>query len=183
MSVSKGAVTANRGKGKNGKLFHKFDGNCFNCGKKGHRAGDCRNPKNKSEKYGAADDKKEGGGSGRCFICGSEEHLAHRHCRLCKSLEHRTRDCGERGAEKGATLGKLSVPVVPEVRPVAAMVGAARSDRKEEWESDSGATFHMSHTRAGMSAYRKVSLGRNGKIADGNTLSVDGSGSGESRRI
>ena len=40
--ASKGTVTANRGKGKNRKLHYKFDGNCFNCGKKGHRAGDCR---------------------------------------------------------------------------------------------------------------------------------------------
>ena len=43
-------------------------------------------------------------------------------------------------------LAKLTEPAVPEVRAVAAMVGAARSDKKEEWESDSGATFHMSHT-------------------------------------
>ena len=71
---------------------------------------------------------------------------------MCKSLEHRTRDCEKRGAEKGAMLAKLTVPVVSEVRAVAAMVGAARSDRKQEWESNSGATFHMSHTRAGTSA-------------------------------
>ena len=32
-SASKGTVTAYRGKGKNRKLHHKFDGNCFNCGK------------------------------------------------------------------------------------------------------------------------------------------------------
>ena len=132
LSASKGTVTANREKGKNRRLHHKFDGNCFNCGKTGHRAGDCRSTKKKSEKSGAADDRKEGGGSGRCYICGSEEHLAHRHCGLCKSLEHRTRDCEERGAEKGVMLAKLTVPVVPEVRAVAAMVGAARSDRKEE---------------------------------------------------
>ena len=173
MSASKGSVTANRGKGKNRKLHHKFDGNCFNCGKKGHRAGDCRSAKKKSEKYGAADDKKEGGGSGRCYICGSEEHLAHRHCGLCKSLEHRTRDCEECGAKKGAMLAKLTVPVVPEVRAVAAMGGAARSDRKKEWESASGATFHMSHTRAGMSAYEKASPGTDVEIAGGNILSVD----------
>ena len=176
MSASKGTVTANREKGKNGRLHHKFDGKCFNCGKKGHRAGDCRSAKKKSEKSGATDDKKEGGGSGRCYVCGSEEHLAHRHCGLYKSLEHRTRECEERGAEKGAMLAKLTVPVVTEVRAVAAMVGAARSDRKEEWESDFGATFHMSHTRAGMSAYRKASPGTNVEIADGNILPVDGFG-------
>ena len=59
---------------------------------------------------------------------------------------------------------------------MAAMVGAARSDRKEEWESDSGATFHMSHTRVGMSAYKKASPGTNVEIADGNILPVDGFG-------
>ena len=79
LSVSKGAVTANRGKGKNRRPHHKFEGNCFNCGKKGHRAGDCRSAK-MSEKSGASDDIKKGGGSGGCYICGSEEHLAHRHC-------------------------------------------------------------------------------------------------------
>ena len=174
MSASKGTVTAKRRKAKNRRLHHTFDGNCFNCGKKGHRAGDCRSAKKKSEKSGTADDKKEGSGSGRCYTCGSEEHLAHRHCGLCKSLEHQTRDCEERGAEKGAMLAKVTVPVVPELRAVAAMVGAARSDRKEEWESDSGATFHMSHTRAGMSAYKKASPGMNVEIADGNILPVDG---------
>ena len=59
---------------------------------------------------------------------------------------------------------------------MAAMVGAARCDRKEEWESDSGATFHMSHTRAGMSAYKKASPGTNVEITDGNILPVDGFG-------
>ena len=93
---------------------------------------------------------------------------------LCKSLEHRTRDCEERGAEKGAMLAKLTVPAAPEVRAVAAMVGAAHGDRKEEWESDSGATFHMSHTRAGMFAYKKALPGTTVEIADGNILPVDG---------
>ena len=176
MSASKGTVAANREKRKNRRLHHKFDVNCFHCGKKGHHAGDCRSAKKKIEKSGAADDRKEGSGSGGCYICGSEDHLAHRHCGLCKRLEHRTRNCEERGAEKGAMLAKLTVPAVPEVTAVAAMVGAARSDRKEEWESDSGATFHMSHTRAGVSAYKKASPGTNVEIADGNILQVDGFG-------
>ena len=173
--ASKSTVTANREKEKNRRLHHKFDGNCFNCGKKGHRAGDCRSVKKKSENSRAADEK-EGGGSGRCYICGSEEYLAHRHCGLCKSLEHRTRDCEERGAEKGAMLAKLTVPAVPEVRAVAAMVGTARGDRKEEWKSVSGATFHVSHTHAGMSAYKKASPGTNVEIDDGNIVPVDGFG-------
>ena len=116
LSASKGTATANRGKGKNRRLHLKLDGNCFNYGKKGHRAGDYRSAIKKSEKSGAADDKKEGGGSSRCYIGGTEENLAHRHCGLCKSLEHRTRDCEGRGAEKGAMLAKLTVPAVPEER-------------------------------------------------------------------
>ena len=73
-------------------------------------------------------------------------------------------------------LTKLTEPAVPEVRAVAAMVGTARGDKKKEWESDSGATFHMSHTRAGTSAYKKASPGTNVEIADGNILPVDGFG-------
>ena len=56
------------------------------------------------------------------------------------------------------------------------MVGTARGHRKEEWESDSGATFHMSHIRAGMSAYKKASPGTTAEIAHGNILPVDGFG-------
>ena len=112
LSASKGTVTANCGKGKNRRPHHKFDGNCFNCGNKGHRAGDCRSAK-KSGKPGAVDGKKKSGGSGRCYISGREEHLAHRHCGLCKSLEHRTQDCEERGSEIGAMLAKLTLPPVP----------------------------------------------------------------------
>ena len=74
-------------------------------------------------------------------------------------------------------LAKLTVPAVPEVRAVAAMVGAARGDRKKEWESDFDAAFHMSHTSAEMSAYKKASPGTIVKIADGNILlPVDGFG-------
>ena len=71
-------------------------------------------------------------------------------------------------------LAKLNVPAVPEVRAMAAMVRAACGDRKEEWESDSGATFHMPHTRAGMFSYKKASPGTTVEIADGNILPVDG---------
>ena len=131
LSTSKGTVTANRGKGKNRGPHHKLDGNWFDYGNKRLRSGDCRSAKT-SQKYGAADDKKKGGGSGRCYIYGSEEHLAHKHFGMCKSLEHQTRYCKERGAEKGVMLAKLTVPAIPEVRDVAAMVGAACGNRKEE---------------------------------------------------
>ena len=73
-------------------------------------------------------------------------------------------------------LAKLTVSAVLEVRAVAAMVGAARGDRKEEWESNSAATFHMTHTRAGMIAYKKASTGTNVENADGDILPVDGFG-------
>ena len=73
-------------------------------------------------------------------------------------------------------LAKLTVSAVPEVRAVAAMGGAARCNREEKWESDSAATFHMSHIRAGMSSYNKASPRTTVEIADGNILPVDGFG-------
>ena len=54
---------------------------------------------------------------------------------------------------------KLNVPANPEVGPAAAMIGAVCGDRKAEWKSDSGATFHMSRTRAGMIAYKEAPAG------------------------
>ena len=71
------------------------------------------------------------------------------------------------------------MPANPEVGPTAAMIGAARGDRKEEWESDSGASFHISHTRAGMTAYKKTPAGTTVEVVDGTTLPADGFGAVE----
>ena len=75
-------------------------GQCFNCGRKGHCAEGFRSTKKKIEKSGdtPADQNDRVKGS----VCGGGEHFAHKHCGLCKRLEHRTHDCEERGAEKGA---------------------------------------------------------------------------------
>ena len=43
-------------------------------------------------------------------------------------------------------LAKINMSANSEVGLVAAMIGAACGDGKEEWDSDSGASFHMSHT-------------------------------------
>ena len=133
LSASKDITTVDRGKGKNWRSGNKFEGNGFYWGKKGHRAGECRNAR-KSESSGDAAADKKGGGKGKCYVCGSEEHLAHKHCGLCKSLEHGTRECEERGAEKDTMLAKLVVPANYEVGPKAAMIRAARGGNKEEWE-------------------------------------------------
>ena len=58
----------------------------------------------------------------------------------------------ERGAEKDTMQAKIDVPANAEVGLVAVTTGAARGDGKEEWDSDSGASFHMPHTQAGMTA-------------------------------
>ena len=100
--------------------------------------------KKKIEKPGdAATDQKRGGGRGKYYVCGSEEDFAHKECDLCKSLEHRTLDCEQRGAKKGVMLAKLNVPANSELGPMAVMVGAAHRGIKKEWESDSGAGFHI----------------------------------------
>ena len=90
-------------------------------------------------------DKKRGS-RGKCYVCGSEDHFAHKYCGLCRSLEHRICDCEERGGEKGAMLAKMNVPANTEVGLVGVMTGDARGDAKEEWDSYSGASFHMPHT-------------------------------------
>ena len=70
----------------------------------------------KIEKSGDAAAENKGGGRGKCDVRGSEKHIAHKHCRLCRRLEHRTRNCEERGAKKGGTLAKMNVPANSEVR-------------------------------------------------------------------
>ena len=73
-------------------------------------------------------------------------------------------------------LAKLNVPENFEVKPMSTMVGAARGGSEKECESDSGAKFHMSHTRAEMTAYKKALPGTPVEVADGNILPVDGFG-------
>ena len=76
-------------------------------------------------------------------------------------------------------LAKINVPLNAEVGLVAATVGAARGDGKEERTSDSGASFHMSHTQVGMTAYKKAPAGTTVEIADRTILPVDGFGTVE----
>ena len=92
LSASGSTTTADRGEKKR-RPCNRFEGNCFNCGKKDHRAENCRSAKKKMEKSKDAPANKKGGGRGKCYACGSEEHFAHKHCGLCRSLEHRNRGC------------------------------------------------------------------------------------------
>ena len=110
---------------------------------------------------------------------GSEKHFAHKHCGLCKSLEHRTCGWEERGAEKGAILAKMNMPASSEVGLVAATIGAARGNGKEEWDSDYGALFRTSRTQAEMTAYMKAPAGKTVEVADETILPVVGSGTVE----
>ena len=71
---------------------------------------------------------------------------------------------------------KMNVPASSEVRLMAATIGAARGDGKEEWDSDFVATFNTSPTRAGMTAYKKAPAGTIVDVADGTILPVDGFG-------
>ena len=51
-------------------------------------------------------------------------------------------------------LPKKNVSASSKVELIAAMVGAARGDCKKEWYYNSGAIFHMPHTRAGTTTYK-----------------------------
>ena len=63
------------------------------------------------EKKGDTAVDKKGGGRSKCYVCGSEEPFAYKHFGLSRNLEHRTRNCEERGAEKCTMLTKMNVPV------------------------------------------------------------------------
>ena len=89
--ASKGTTTVDHGE-KNRSPRNQFEGNYFNCGRKGHRAQDYSSAKKIEKSEDAAADKK-GGGRGKYHVCGSEEHFAYKHRGLCRSLD-------ERGAEK-----------------------------------------------------------------------------------
>ena len=74
----------------------------------------------------------------------------------------------------GAMLKKLNVPADSKAGLMAAILGAGRGGSKKEYELDSRATFHMSHTRTGMEAYKKASPRITIEVADGIVLPVDG---------
>ena len=76
LSASGSTTTADRG-AKNRRPRNRFEGNCFNYGRKGHSAEDCRSAKKKTEKLGDAPADQKGGGRGKGYVCGSEEHFAH----------------------------------------------------------------------------------------------------------
>ena len=67
-----------------------------------------------------------------------------------------------------------NVPAKSEVGLMAATIGAACGDGKEERDSGSGATIHMSHTQARMTTYNTVPAGKTVEVADGTILPVDG---------
>ena len=85
------------------RLRNRFEGNCFNCGRQGHHAEECKSAE-KIENSGDTATDKNGGVRGKCYVCKSDDNFAHKHCGLCRSLEHRTYDCAERGADKGEML-------------------------------------------------------------------------------
>ena len=91
LSASKRTTKTDRGV-KNRRPPNYFQGNCYICEKKGHRAEKCRSTKKKFEKSRDAADRKKGGGRGKCYVCGSEEHFSHKRCGLFRRFEHRTRD-------------------------------------------------------------------------------------------
>ena len=76
-------------------------------------------------------------------------------------------------------LVRTNVPANSEVELVAVTIGAARGDGKEGWDLDSGASFHTSHTRVGINAYKKAPAGTTVEVADGTILPVDGFGAVE----
>ena len=74
LSASNGTTTADRGE-KNTRLRNRIEGNCFNCGRKGHRAENCRSAKTKIEKSREAAAAKKSGGRGNATSGGVRSTL------------------------------------------------------------------------------------------------------------
>ena len=85
LSASKGTTTADRGEN-NRRPSNRFESNCFNCGREGHHTQECRSAKKKIETSGDAANDKKGEVRGNYYVYGNEEHFAHKHCGLCRSL-------------------------------------------------------------------------------------------------
>ena len=126
--ASKDITTADRGEKKR-RPRNRFEGNCFNYGRKGHRAYDCRSAKiSKNQVMPRPTRRAEIGTS--AMSVGVRSTLRIKHCGFCRNLEHRTRDCEERGAEEGAMLAEVNVPANAEVGLVAVTAGTACGDDK-----------------------------------------------------
>ena len=82
----------------------------------------------------------------------------------------------EREAKKDAMLAEINGPANSQVGLVASIVGAAHGGVKEERDSDSGASFHMTYTQAVMTADKKAPAGTTVEAADGTILPGDGFG-------
>ena len=125
LSATKGITTADC-RENNRRPRNRSEGNCFNCGRKGHHAEECMSAKKNIEKSGDAAADKKVGDRGKCYVCGSEKHFVYKHCGLCRSLELRTREGEAREAAKGTMLAKMNVPASFEVGLVAATIEATR---------------------------------------------------------
>ena len=69
LSALKGTTKAGRGEKKRGPC-NRFEGTCFNCGRKSHRAEDCRSVKKKISKSGDTAADKKGGSRGKRYVFG-----------------------------------------------------------------------------------------------------------------
>ena len=67
LTASGSTTTADCGEKKR-RPRNRFEGNCFNCGKNGHRAEDCRSAKKSIEKSENALADKKGGGRGKYHV-------------------------------------------------------------------------------------------------------------------
>ena len=67
LAASGSTTTADCGEKKR-RPRNRFEGNCFNCGKKGHRAEDCRSAKTSIEKSENALADKKGGGREKYYV-------------------------------------------------------------------------------------------------------------------
>ena len=72
-------------------------------------------------------------------------------------------------------LAKVHVLAIAEVGLVGSTTVEASGNGKGEWDSDSGASLHVSRTQAGITAYKKAPAETTDDFADGVILPAAGS--------
>jgi len=128
----------------------RFKGRCFNCGKYGHKASDCRLKGNDRD----TNDKRRKSFNGKCSYCGIYGH----HVDNCWKKKNNT---DKKGETTKANVALMTKPTQLE-----------SWDKLDDdvWIADSGATCHITKLSAGM--YDVTELNESIEVADGNMIKV-----------